>query len=923
MSTPSSLRELFDAASELSPDARAAFLDANCSDSELRRRLERMLAAGAGPGGAMPSTPAEELARAIDESDATPSFGLGSRIGSFELIAVLGEGGSSTVFRAVREVDGVRQEVALKLLHRSLHSPHARRQFRRERRALTQLQHPGIARLIEGGITENGLAYIALELVDGEPITFYAREKNLDVRERLTLFLQVCRAVEAAHHALIVHSDLKPSNALVTGDGTVKLLDFGIAKLLDSDDETQTHVPSFTPAYAAPEQRSGDPITTATDVYALGILLGELLTGRRSNPGARIPSQETLVDDATGWSSVATNHMRRPLRGDLENIVSKAVDAQPTRRYTSAGALADDIERWLDGRPVAAHPPSQMYKMLKFVQRHRGAVASTCAFLLAIFSALGIALWQANVARAEAQRANAVKKFLMDIFDAAKANLPSNERPTPEALVREASQRARSDASIAPDLRADLLRTLGSVSLTLGDYPQAEALLDESLQRLDEAGAAATSRERLDAVVQKSNLLQRTNRNAEADALLLEALPALRAQNDDVAIDGLMALAVTRLYAGHADEGLAFAQEAAAKAAALWRPNSLERIKVESFPGQLDAGLRRWKESVAQLDPIVARWRALGAPPDIEFAHALNNLAVAKGRTGDRAGAEALFRENIALRRRIYGDKPNDGLAAALEGFAIFLTRQEAFDEAQTLLDEALSINTRVLGPDNLQVASTLDTIGTLEGSRRRFAESERHLRAALALYAAHVGDAGEQDNDLELTQLHLTQTLMELGRFDEAQSLDAQALAGLRKKNGDASDLVASALALASRIAIEQGDADCALKSNDDALAILTKLDSPSPAAVVGVRTARAKIFDARNRYADAIVEINRALDALRAASPDAHSKIASLLAFRARGEQAASRPDAAAATIAEAHALGVPASLLSPADAATLGVR
>ena len=161
-----------------------------------------------------------------------------------------------------------------------------------------------------------------------------------------------------------------------------------------------------------------------------------------------------------------------------------------------------------------------MYKMRKFVQRHRGAVASTCAFLLAIFSALGIALWQANVARAEAQRANAVKKFLMDIFDAAKANLPSNERPTPETLVREASQRARSDASIAPDLRADLLRTLGSVSLTLGDYPQAEALLDESLQRLDEAGAAATSRERLDALVQKSNLLQRTNRNAEADALL-------------------------------------------------------------------------------------------------------------------------------------------------------------------------------------------------------------------------------------------------------------------------------------------------------------------------------------------------------------------------------------------------------------------
>ena len=196
------------------------------------------------------------------------------------------------MFCADRDCDGVRQVVALKILHRSLHSPEARRQFRRERQALTQLQHPGIARLIEGGISETGTAYIALELVDGKPITHYALEHKLDLRGRLELFLQVCRAVEAAHRALIVHRDLKPSNVLVTDDGTVKLLDFGIAKLLvTEEEETQTHLPSFTPAYAAPEQRSGAPITTATDVYALGVLLGELLTGKRLNDGSeRTPS---------------------------------------------------------------------------------------------------------------------------------------------------------------------------------------------------------------------------------------------------------------------------------------------------------------------------------------------------------------------------------------------------------------------------------------------------------------------------------------------------------------------------------------------------------------------------------------------------------------------------------------------------------
>ena len=235
---------------------------------------------------------ADAVARAIGETDATPGLaGRARRIGPFELLEVLGEGGTSTVFRAERTIDGVRQIVALKLLRRSFYSQDAQRQFRRERLALSQLRHPGIARLIEGGISETGLAYIALDLVDGVPITDHARNNRLDLRARLKLFLQVCRAVEAAHRALIVHRDLKPSNVLVTADGEVKLLDFGIAKLLDADDETQTHLPAFTPAYAAPEQRSGAPITTATDVYALGVLLGELVTGQRLNDGSgRTPS---------------------------------------------------------------------------------------------------------------------------------------------------------------------------------------------------------------------------------------------------------------------------------------------------------------------------------------------------------------------------------------------------------------------------------------------------------------------------------------------------------------------------------------------------------------------------------------------------------------------------------------------------------
>ncbi|MET0232491.1 MAG: serine/threonine-protein kinase, partial [Rhodanobacteraceae bacterium] len=267
MSTSSqALRDIFEEALALDPAARPAFYAARGLDTELRERIERMVEADAEDDVVLDRS-VDAVARAIGETDETHKLPPGTRIGPFNLLEVLGEGGSSTVFRAERIVDGVRQVVALKLLRRALYSKEAQRQFRRERLALSQLRHPGIARLIEGGVSDAGLGYIAIDLVDGMPITDHAKMLRLDLRARLKLFMQVCRAVEAAHRALIVHRDLKPSNVLVTADGEVKLLDFGIAKLLDADDETQTRLPAFTPAYAAPEQRTGSQITTATDVY--------------------------------------------------------------------------------------------------------------------------------------------------------------------------------------------------------------------------------------------------------------------------------------------------------------------------------------------------------------------------------------------------------------------------------------------------------------------------------------------------------------------------------------------------------------------------------------------------------------------------------------------------------------------------------
>ena len=912
---PFSLRELFDSTVGLDPQVRARFLAEHCPDLQVRVSVERLLQADASDrelfaGGA------SAAAQAIGDVDLARGLAAGSRLGPFELIAFLGEGGSSTVFHARRELEGVRQDVALKILRRGLYSPEAQRQFRRERQALAQLKHPGIAHLIEGGVSEDGTAYIALDLIAGKPITEFVREHRLDLRRRLELFMQVCRAVAAAHRALIVHRDLKPSNVLVTDEGQVKLLDFGIAKLLDADEETQTRSTAFTPAYAAPEQHLGEAITTATDVYALGILLGELITGQRLTSGSgRTPSAQVNDKTAPGVLPAAAPVTRRALRGDLDNIVLKAIETEPERRYASAGALADDVERMLNGKPVEAHPPSVWYRTQKFISRHRGGVALSALFVLGILAALGLALWQANVARHEAARANAVRSFMIELFDAAKARLPRNERPTPETLVREAIKREHDDPDMAVDLRADLLQTLGSISVSLGDYAQAEPLLDQAVALQTGIGAAP---QRLETLVRKADLMQRTNRNAEADKLLAKLLPDLRRVDTQPAIDGLMLYASTQVYGGHPDEGIAIAKEAAAKAKRILPEDSLDAIKVAAMPGETSVAANRHKDSLTLLEPVVQRWRASKFPLDSDFAQALMLLADARDRTGDLAGAEALHREGIALRRRIY-DKPHDDLASALEDFATFLIKRERFEEAQSLLEEALTIDRQVLGPESLQAASTLDVLGTLAASQHAYGASERYLRDALTIYDAHVAEAGHEQ-DQALTRAHFAQTLNELGKLDEAQDMVDKALVTQRALHGEG-NYTCGALFVAARIALHRGDAAKALALSTHALDALAHLDVPAPRMEILNRQAHAMALDALGKQAAALDDVAAAIATIETVAPSSHAKRAGLLALQARLQRALGQTKAANVSVTEARALNVPARYLAAEDAATIG--
>jgi eukaryotic-like serine/threonine-protein kinase len=369
------LRACFDAVIDLPVELRSAWMTQHIDDAELRVKLERMLALDAqvGPFDIFATQRIEQW----EQANKLSFDGLiGTRIGAFRIERLLGQGGMATVFLVRRDLGDFEQQVAIKLLRKGLYTESERRLFRREQKALAALTHPNIAYLIDAGITDAGVPFLVLEYVDGVPVTQYATQQSLDVEARLRLFVSICRAVAAAHRQLVVHRDLKPSNILVRADSEVKLLDFGVAKLLDDDAElhTQSGLVALTPAYAAPEQRLGKPISTSTDVYALGILLHELLIGRRpedDEAGIRQPSSLLALLSDADRSGSSPQVLRQRLRGDLDNILLMALSAEPERRYHCAAEFADDVQRHLDAQPVLAHPPSRWYRAQKFVSASR------------------------------------------------------------------------------------------------------------------------------------------------------------------------------------------------------------------------------------------------------------------------------------------------------------------------------------------------------------------------------------------------------------------------------------------------------------------------------------------------------------------------------------------------------------------------
>ncbi len=657
-------------------------------DDALREELAALLAGEAGsiatanPGAIREAGPAVTGVNPDQPVNPVPrltvhSAGLqGTQIGPYTLDAWIGDGGSASVYRAHRLLEGVRQTVAIKILHRGLQAPEARQQFDRERRVLSVLEHASIARWIDGGVTPDGAAFLVLEFVDGQIITSFARARKLSLRARMQLMIEVANAVDAAHRALIVHRDLKPGNLLVNESGQVKLLDFGIAKLLESDGEQQTQVHMYTPAYAAPEQRAGGTITTATDVYAMGVILGELLTGKRFNSDITTTPSLQINDDATeeGELPAPPAKLRQLIKGDLDNILLKALAADPNNRYSSAAAFADDLLRALDGRPVAAHPPSRWYRASKFVSRHKLSVALVTALSLGIV-------------------ASSIVSVLFAI---------SAERARVRAeLSFGASVQAVNDLTL--DLAKNLREARGVRAETVASVLQKAQKLVSDIERTD-PGNTALEQARIGMLIGFSGTYRSVARSAEANVALddawgrLEVLKARGVQTPTpLVIDALLARSEASYYAMDWQACASDAREALASSEGdqtrTWRAR--KQLAIALFLANELKAVQALKTDALAIERTLAAndLDADGLAYALDF---YTTLASALARLGEHQGAEALRVHARAATREALRDYPNSvdlSLTTLrlvnLEGN--HLLRLERFDDAMILAETGLT----------------------------------------------------------------------------------------------------------------------------------------------------------------------------------------------------------------------------------------
>jgi serine/threonine-protein kinase len=768
------LSPLLDVLLELDPEARAQQLEIlRADDPDTARELEKLLALE------------EEGDDFIDQPlvDKPGQLKPGIRIGPYQLESMLGEGGMGMVWLASR-ADGLYQRrVALKLLRPGLADPNLRLRFTREREILARLEHPNIARLLDAGIGSEGQPYLALEYVEGVSITDYCQANNIGLEERLTLFLQICEAVSHAHANLIVHRDLKPSNILVTPGGEVRLLDFGIAKLLDDPEPAPVHprteVRAFTLHYAAPEQVRGELVTTMTDVYSLGVVLYELIADTKPYRLRRQtdaeweqailaveplkPSVATLrTTDGSRSRCPDARRNARKLVGDLDNIALKALQKLPEHRYPSVEALSLDLRRHMEGRPIQARPQSVGYRLQKYLVRHRWALAGGGVAATVLIAALGMSLWQGRQAMREAARAQAMQDFVIGLFDNAGASQQGNTFDARELLAA-GERRGERELANQPLAQAELLGVIARLRLGLGDYHESLALLEKQARVLAIADDAPDSL-RLQAATQHGRVLRLLGRSrqcvqamatmearlATLQSRLPLAVAEFQSQNGRCRADAGEKQLARQMF----DRSLTIRRSLKDEAGVAENLRDLAQLDVEL--GNADAGVRGYRAALAHL-------QAHGHARHPLAVEIQRSLALLYRNRGETDAALASFQRARELAEDIHG--PRHPLTQALRRhIAAVQVDLGQLEEADAELRRLHAMTLESLGPNHRDAASSWNSMGIIAWERGDYDTAVRDVARAVGIWRAN-----ESFQILPGGLFNYGMVLHSAGRYDEA----------------------------------------------------------------------------------------------------------------------------------------------------------
>ncbi|MGA7305706.1 MAG: serine/threonine-protein kinase [Rhodothermales bacterium] len=757
------LEDLFAVVLDAPPGERRALVEAQCGDDfELKTEALSYLDAIEASQGFLEELDTELAGRLISDGS---ELAIGSRVGPFRILEELGHGGMGTVYLAERVEGDFEQQVALKVIRWSGLSYQLRERFYVERQILARLQHPGIARLLDGGITEEGDPWFAMEVVEGRPITDFCSERGLNQQQRISLFLEVCDAVRYAHRLLVVHRDLKPSNILINSDGRPKLVDFGIAKALsdpegDGTNEDRLYGFAATPEYTAPEVLSEGTITTGSDVFSLAVVLHELLVGVRPIVLADTESPDAPAEDeassarSTPHEPLAREPASVPLKPDLEAIIQKGIDPDPERRYRTIEDFESDIGRFMDSRPITARPNTPAYRFGKFVRRNRGAVLAALLVILSLMGGLIVSITQTREARQQAVRAEEIKDFLIRAFDAAGPATARGETLTARQILDEGARRIRTELVDQPEVQIELQMVLGSIYRELGLFAQSDTLLSDAVS----AGRVTFDGEdqRMGSLIgELASLRLEQSRLQEADSLFRIALDLRKrlapSASPEIAA-GLTGLANTRTQLGEFEEAEALHREALKIDEIAFGGDDLTVAEDLQNLGWVVWRLAKYSEADSVLNRALTIQRHHKKADDHKVALTLATLGKVKSSLGDEAAAEKLHRDALALRRRILGDRHPD-VALSLSDLALVVQRQGRLDEASDLFEEALDLESSSLGWEHAYTINTLNNLAICNYQMGQIALGVERMKRVVDLRTKTVGgdhaDALTAENNL------------------------------------------------------------------------------------------------------------------------------------------------------------------------------